>query len=382
MVVVGMLRPDGPEETPVAPASWPSLSVIIPAHNERERLPGTLESLLAQRYPGEHEFVVVDDRSTDGTGAVLRAFAARDARLRPVRVAQPSRRHAPKVHAVKRGIEASSGEVIVTSDADCRYPEGWLRALASHLHDDVVMVSGYVETELGPGSGPVARFEAADWFSLMLTSRSLLRLGMSFASSANNQAYRRSAFRAAGGFGAAARAPSGDEDLLVQRLGRRSGGRVVFAASPAVRVRTRPMGGLAAFLRQRRRWVSRYQHVVQYHPAFIAGLTVLGLESIALSLALLASPFRPELAPWALGLWAAQTLIHVTGMTVGARQLGRPAFGGLRALPWALLHPFFIAFLVVASSLRPAAWSAGAARYRRRILRRHLRTLRRRWLPR
>ncbi len=381
-VVVGMFRPAAADEVPVEPARWPSLTVIIPAHNEQERLPSTLESLSEQRYPAPHRFLIVDDRSTDDTAEIVRRIALRDERFQLLSIVEASRRYAPKVNAVRLAIAASDGEVIVTSDADCRYPEGWLKGMASYLRGGVVMVSGYVETALPPKRDPVAVFEGADWFSLMLTSRSLLRFGHSFASSANNQAYLRSAFDEAGGFGAAARAPSGDEDLLVQRLGRLPGKRVTFGYVPQVRVRTRPMGSLGAFLRQRRRWLSRYQHMVQYDPAFIAGLSVLGFESIALSAALLASPFLPALAPWAWGLYLAQTLIHVTGMNIGARQLGRPDLGGFTALGWALLHPFFIAAVLVWSFVRPSAWWAGAGRYRRSLWRRQLREFRKRWLAR
>src|SRR5690606_12028031 len=147
-----------------------------------------------------------------------------DPRVKVVTIKEASKRLAPKVNAVRAGIVGSSGEVIVTSDADCSYRPGWLVAMVSAFQPGVTMVSGYVETNLSQDHGRSAvpcwaRIEAADWFSLMLVSRSMLRFGKAYASSANNQAYLRSAFERAGGFGAGARAPSGDEDLLAQRLG-------------------------------------------------------------------------------------------------------------------------------------------------------------------
>lgn len=385
MVVVGMLRSAGRPPAAPAPAVWPSVSVVLPAHDEEERLPATLASLAAQRYDGPHEFLIVDDRSSDATPAIVEGFVRRDPRFRLLRVTTPSRRHAPKVNAVRRGIQAGRGDVIVTTDADCTYDPRWLEACVRALEPGVAMVSGYVEAAPTGRGRFVDRFEAADWFSLMLTSRSLLRFGHAFASSANNQAYRRSAFHAAGGFGVAARAPSGDEDLLAQRLGRLSGGRVVFGETPELRVTTRTMGSWRAFLRQRRRWVSRYHHVVQYDPAFFAGLAVLAGASVGLSASLLASPFAPRLAPFAWGLYAAHTLVAAGGMMLGARQLGRPQFAGWLAVVWALLHPFFIAYIVLASFVRPASWRAPtprAPRYRRRVVRYRLRLLRRRLLER
>jgi cellulose synthase/poly-beta-1,6-N-acetylglucosamine synthase-like glycosyltransferase len=364
VVVEGMLRP---ERRPRS-AARPSASVIIPAHNEEAKLGPTLASLSRQHYSGVAEFVVVDDRSSDATGAIIDRFAARDRRIRRLRVEEPSVRLSPKVNAVNEGIKRSSGEVIVTSDADCEYPEGWLEGMIAHFEEDVVMVVGYVEcTRADRPRTKVATFESIDWFSLMLTSRSLTRFGWKFASSANNQAYRRSAFEAAGGFGAGGRAPSGDEDLLTQRLGRLPGARIVFASSPEVRVLTRPMPSLGALLRQRRRWVSRYHHPMHYHPGFMASIAALGLQSVALSVAVPLALAVPWMAPWVASLWGVKLGVELAGMRLGTAQLDRQDLWGLPVLAWALLHPFFIATVVVWSLLQPGDWRAGAAGYRRRF---------------
>jgi len=375
MVVVGMFRP-GPRERSSA---RPSVTVVVPAHDEEDDLPGTLESLAAQRYDGELEFVIVDDRSTDGTRRVIEAFAARDPRFRLVSVTEPSRKLAPKVNAVDHGIRASTGALILATDADCRYHPEWVAGMVSHFTPDVAMVVGYVSTSR-PGAARtlLQRFESVDWFTLMLVSRSLTRFGLKFASSANNLAYRRSAFEAVGGFGAAGRAPSGDEDLLTQKLGRLPGMRVVIAEEPRTRVLTHGVGSARALLRQRRRWVSRYHHVLHYHPGFMAGIAALGAQSVFLSLAVLLTPFVPGLLPWVAGLWAVKALVEWVGMGVGTHQFQRRDLWGLSTLWWSLWHPAFIAASVVGSFLRPSAWHAGAESYRRRFFQRRWRELLRR----
>ncbi len=375
LVIAGMFRP--------APARGrrdaPSVSVVIPAHDEERDLPATLASLQAVRYAGELEFVIVDDRSTDGTRAVIERFAARDRRFRLVAVTRPSRRLSPKVNAVDHGIRASRGEIVLASDADCRYHPGWVDAMVSYFAPDVAMVVGYVETSRkGDARSWLRRFESADWFTLMLTSRSLARFGWKFASSANNLAYRRSAFEAVGGFGSAGRAPSGDEDLLTQAMRRLPAMRVVFADAPEARVLTQPAPTGPALLRQRRRWVSRYHHGLHYHPAFLAGIAVLGMQSVALSLSVVLSPFVPGLAPWVIGLWVAKVSIELVGMKLGTADLDRGDLWGGTTLLWALGHPFFIAAAVIGSFLKPSAWHAGAASYRRQFLRRRVRAWRRR----
>src|ERR1041385_1353573 len=71
------------------PASSPGqrvrCSVVIAARDEEARIEGTMRRLLAQRG-GTVEFIVVDDRSTDGTGEILRRLAEEDARVQVKRV--------------------------------------------------------------------------------------------------------------------------------------------------------------------------------------------------------------------------------------------------------------------------------------------------------
>src|SRR5690606_10977503 len=97
---------------------------------------------------------------------------------------------------------ATTGELILATDADCTHDPSWVAGMAAHFVDDVVMVAGYVSTSRrGAARSLLQRFESIDWFTLMLVSRSLTRFGLKYASSANNLAYRRSAFEAVGGFG-------------------------------------------------------------------------------------------------------------------------------------------------------------------------------------
>jgi len=116
------LRPlaeDEPE--PPEPSRWPSVSVLVPARNEARVLPETLPSLRAQDYPGEWETVVVDDRSTDGTGE-LATLAGTD--LPPGWVG--------KVWALEQARAlAGSPDYFLLTDADIRHGPRSLRRLVA-----------------------------------------------------------------------------------------------------------------------------------------------------------------------------------------------------------------------------------------------------------
>lgn len=99
------------------PADPPRVSVVVAARDEARNLREALSSLLSLRYP-DYELVVVDDRSTDGTGAILDAMAAADPRLRVVHVRDLPAGWLGKNHALAAGAAGSTGELLLFTDAD------------------------------------------------------------------------------------------------------------------------------------------------------------------------------------------------------------------------------------------------------------------------
>src|SRR4051812_10340773 len=110
------------------------VSVVIPAREEEARLPGCLAGLAGD--PDLHEVIVVDDRSTDGTARVARAYGARvvaGRELPPGWVGKP--------WALQQGLEAASGDVVVSLDADTRPRPGLAGALAEALREGADFVT-------------------------------------------------------------------------------------------------------------------------------------------------------------------------------------------------------------------------------------------------
>ncbi|MFZ5826138.1 MAG: glycosyltransferase [Bacillota bacterium] len=110
----------------------PRLSVIVPACNEERSIETAVRSLLEQDYPAL-ELVLVNDRSTDATGAIMDRLAAEFPQLRVVHIDHLPDRWLGKNHALWVGAHQSSGEILLFTDADVHYHKTALRRAVAFL---------------------------------------------------------------------------------------------------------------------------------------------------------------------------------------------------------------------------------------------------------
>lgn len=104
-----------------------TVSIIIPVHNEEAALPRCLDSVLAGRH-ADVEVIVVDDGSSDGSGAILDAYAGRDARVRPIHQA-----NAGVSAARNAGLAAATGKYVQFVDSDDWIEAEMTGTLLGHL---------------------------------------------------------------------------------------------------------------------------------------------------------------------------------------------------------------------------------------------------------
>ena len=115
------------------------LSLVIPAYNEEARLPATLATVV--RYlstqPYSWEVIVADDGSEDATPSIAAEWSRREARLRHLRLP-----HRGKAAAVREGILASHGRMVIFTDADLSTPIEYLEPACALLEDGWDIVIG------------------------------------------------------------------------------------------------------------------------------------------------------------------------------------------------------------------------------------------------
>jgi glycosyltransferase involved in cell wall biosynthesis len=116
----------------VAPHEGPSLAVVVPARDEAKDIAATMDALLAADYKNL-QIVAVDDRSTDGTGAILDEYALKAGdRMKVIHVEEPADGWMGKTFAMQLAVEQTDAEYLLFTDADVLFSPSILRKAVAY----------------------------------------------------------------------------------------------------------------------------------------------------------------------------------------------------------------------------------------------------------
>jgi cellulose synthase/poly-beta-1,6-N-acetylglucosamine synthase-like glycosyltransferase len=169
----------------------PFVSIIVPVHDEQEKIAAKLENCLELQYPGDRlEVIVVSDQSTDGTAEIVRSFLSRDGRIRWL----PSGRRAGKSGVQNLAAAEARGDILFFTDAGtCMGPEV-LRAMIDDFSDPAVgLVTARVH--FGRPGDAVAKGQGFYWRFEFLLRQMESDLGLLATASGCAFAVRRHLFR-------------------------------------------------------------------------------------------------------------------------------------------------------------------------------------------
>ncbi len=261
------------------PSAWPDVVAVVPARNEAEMLPVTLPALLGQEYPGTLTVLVVDDGSTDGTGAVAERIAAslpgnRTLRVIPGVPPPAGERWAGKVWAMAQGLRvAGTPDYVLFTDADIAWegPDTLRRLVAAAEGDDRDLVSQMALLRAATAWERIVVPAFVYFFAQLYPFRRVNVPGSRTAAAAGGcMLIRREILDKAGGVAAIRGALI--DDVAMGRLIKGQRGRTWLGVTRQV-VSVRPYPGLASLWQMVAR--SAYTQL-RYSPALLAG-TLLGL---------------------------------------------------------------------------------------------------------
>ena len=224
-------------------ARIPAVSVLMAAFNEEKVIAATLRTVLASRYPGEMEVIIVDDGSTDHTGAIVAAMAAHDARIRLIQQTNQG-----KAKALQAGLAAVRHALVISLDADTQFEPDTIAALVEPFADPRVgAVSG--RARVGNARTLFARFQSLEYTcGFNLDRRAYGQLDCITVVPGAVSALRMSALEAVGGIRTDTLAEDTDLTLNLHRYG------YIVAYAPGAVAWTEAPETVPAFAKQRFRW--------------------------------------------------------------------------------------------------------------------------------
>ena len=259
------------------------VSVVVAARNEEHNIGNLLNELVQQTYPSAlHEIIIVNDGSEDRTSEVINNFARQFDHVNQI-YSQPDTVSglSAKKNALNHGIRQSTGEIILTTDADCHVKPTWIETMVSYFTDDVGMVVGFSQLgKKGDHYTLLEQLQAIDFLTLMAAAQGSVNLNYPLAASGQNFAYRKQAFEQVGGFERIKNRVSGDDVLLLQLVKKLTSWKICFAPSEQAFNWTQPERTLKAFLNQRKRWASNGSYQIYLNKGFFVFILVTFLMNV------------------------------------------------------------------------------------------------------
>jgi cellulose synthase/poly-beta-1,6-N-acetylglucosamine synthase-like glycosyltransferase len=260
------------------------ISVIIPFRNEEKNIKGLLKDLVNQNYPDElFEVILVNDHSEDSTTQIIEPFCSNHKNFRLIQLQKNSY---GKKEAIETGIRNATGELIVTTDADCRACNKWISTIAAYYFesDKPEMIIGLVD--ILSEDTFYNKFQQLEFLSLVGSGAGAVGISQPIFCNGANLIYKKELFNKY-------MDPlnktlvSGDDTLFMLRLKRDSKHKIRLLKSKEAIIYTKPQLTIGEFVQQRIRWTSKARFYRDYNIIY-SSIIVLTLNvSILISVILI-----------------------------------------------------------------------------------------------
>lgn len=231
----------------------PKVSVIVAARNEENNIVKCITALSKINYPEELiEIILVNDNSTDKTYQLMLDAANQHNSFKIINSGTNLAQNLKgKANAIDKAIELCTGEIILSTDADCEVPSEWVSETIKYYEPDTGMICGF--TIMNKDKSLFSVMQSIDWLYLLSLASASAGLKMILSCVGNNLSFRKSAYHQVGGYKSINFSVT--EDLaLMRKIDADKNFSIRFPVDKDCLVKTNPCKNINELLSQKRRW--------------------------------------------------------------------------------------------------------------------------------
>ena len=262
-----------------------TVSVIVAVRNEEDNIIRLIQNLKSQDYnPSLFDIIIINDHSIDNSLEILKNEKLKCSNLK---ISSLEKKYIGKKQAILKGVKLSSSDIILTTDADCKFSNSWISNMVNKFsNSDINLISGPVAYHLEDNT--FANMQSLEFLSLVGSGAACIGLNKPVFCNAANMAYRRDVFLEVNDY-ENNNVFSGDDVFLLHHIKNKYKGSILFLKSFESIVYTKPLSNIKDFINQRIRWAAKSSSYKDFDTIFVALLIF--LSNTSLVLLLLLSPF-------------------------------------------------------------------------------------------
>jgi cellulose synthase/poly-beta-1,6-N-acetylglucosamine synthase-like glycosyltransferase len=325
------------------------VSLIISIRNEEENLHQLFQSLECLSYPEElFEILLVDDHSTDSGLKSIQQFA--DVHKHVHSLMLPDGIEGKK-SAIRYGLKFARGEIILTTDADCRHDPEWISTMVAFQQETgaCLIIAPVVYAD---HRSIFKKIQALEFSSLILSGASSALIGTPILCNGANIAFLKSVYPMNNQM-LELNTPSGDDIFLLLYLKKRLRKSIHFLKSQKSIIYTNPCRTFSEFINQRKRWYSKSIHYTD--PEILGCGLIISLANLGILLSLILAIALPLNWNFFYVLFLIKFIADITFIYPYLN------FIQARHLIWLspileILYPFYIIYIMVATKISKFRW--------------------------
>jgi cellulose synthase/poly-beta-1,6-N-acetylglucosamine synthase-like glycosyltransferase len=331
-------------------------SIIINYRNEENRLPALLESVKKQEYSFEKtQWIFVNDKATDHSLEILQSFRAQHPEIQMLLLDRVQKSASGKKDGITQALGSSKYPHILTTDADCILPAGWIASYNAiyHKHTDAHFIAAPVVIQ--QENTLLTALQQQEMMALQLITAGSFSYRQPFMCNGANMSFTKEAFYEVNGYEGNQHISSGDDIFLLEKLAAEDVMKCHYLKSTAAIVTTFPKLDVKSMIDQRARWAQKGSKTKSMLNK------LLSFQVLLMSILFISSPLL-----WCFSLITNQMFIGVLAIKAFTDTIvlviGDQFFEGVKwkfAVVNFLIYPFLVV-MIAFSSLSKPQWQGRA----------------------